>query len=73
MQAKGRFGITAEEHRDLFAMANEYPIAHYASANLDFSKGIARVLNTKYGIRKDWNVVSSDWQYPKLNVVNEMV
>ncbi|VEN51359.1 unnamed protein product [Callosobruchus maculatus] len=39
--AKARFGVTREEHRDLFAVPDEYALAHCVARDLRMSQGIA--------------------------------
>jgi hypothetical protein len=46
---KARYGVTKEEHRDLFTVSSDYSLGHCVSEDLKMSRGIASVFRTKYG------------------------
>ncbi|VEN45007.1 unnamed protein product [Callosobruchus maculatus] len=47
--AKARFGVTREEHRDLFTVPDEYALAHCVARDLRMSRGIASELQRLFG------------------------
>jgi transposase InsO family protein/predicted aspartyl protease len=46
---KERFGVTIEEHRDIFRVDPDYALAHCISQDLKMNKGIAAVFKVKFG------------------------
>ena len=47
--SRARFGVTKEEHRDLFKVPVEYSLAHCVAEDLKMTKGIAVVFKEKFG------------------------
>ncbi|VEN40030.1 unnamed protein product [Callosobruchus maculatus] len=47
--AKARFGVTREEHRDLFTVPDEYALAHCVARDLRMSRGIASEFQRLFG------------------------
>ncbi|VEN45004.1 unnamed protein product [Callosobruchus maculatus] len=47
--AKARFGVTREEHRDLFTVPDEYALAHCVAKDLRMSRGIASEFQRLFG------------------------
>ncbi|VEN48109.1 unnamed protein product [Callosobruchus maculatus] len=47
--AKARFGVTREEHRDLFTVLDEYALAHCVARDLRRSRGIASEFQRLFG------------------------
>ncbi|VEN40241.1 unnamed protein product, partial [Callosobruchus maculatus] len=47
--AKARFGVTLEEHRDLFTVPDEYALAHCVARDLRMSRGIASEFQRLFG------------------------
>ncbi|VEN42942.1 unnamed protein product [Callosobruchus maculatus] len=47
--AKARFGVTREEHRDLFTVPDEYALAHCAARDLRMPRGIASEFQRLFG------------------------
>ncbi|VEN62280.1 unnamed protein product [Callosobruchus maculatus] len=47
--ARARFGVTREEHRDLFTVPDEYALAHCVARDLWMSRGIAGEFQRLFG------------------------
>ena len=46
---KARYGVTREEHRDLFKVPFEYSLGHCVARDIKMSRGIASVFKKRFG------------------------